>query len=60
MGNMTQEELWEQAYASADKFLRVGLDMAKANGYTIEYDEETKKYMCVPPEMNNDRNTINR
>ena len=48
---MTQEELWEQAYASADQFLRVGLDMAKANGYTIEYDEETKKYMCVPPDM---------
>jgi hypothetical protein len=45
---MTQEELWEKAYKSANLFLRVGLDKAKAKGYVIEYNEETNEFMCVP------------
>lgn len=49
---MTQEELWEKAYASADIFLRVGLDMARLQGYTIEYNEETEEFMCIPPKEN--------
>ena len=50
---MTQEELWDKAYASADQFLNVGLDMAKLNGYTIEYGEKTGEFMCIPPKENN-------
>ena len=50
---MTQEELWEMAYARASKsdnqFLICGLDKARANGYTIEYDEETKEFTVAPP-----------
>lgn len=46
---MTQEELWEKAYKSANPFLRVGLDKAKEKGYVIGYNEETDEFMCVPP-----------
>lgn len=49
---MTQEELWEKAYKSANPFLREGLDRAKAKGYIIEYNEETDEFMCVPPKEN--------
>lgn len=44
---MTEGELWEKAYASADNFMKVGLDMAKLHGYTIEYNEETGEFMCA-------------
>ena len=46
---MTQEELWNLAYAQANPFLKEGLDKMKAAGYTIEYCEETKQFTCIPP-----------
>ena len=51
--NMTQEELWRMAYVKGCYFLNEGLDRMKAAGYTIEYDEETKRFTCIPPKENN-------
>ena len=49
---MTQEELWELAYKNANGFLKEGLDKAKQSGYTIEYNEETNEFSCIPPKEN--------
>jgi len=50
---MTQEELWRMAYVKGCYFLNEGLDRMKAAGYTIEYDEETKRFTCIPPKESN-------
>lgn len=46
---MTQEQLWDLAYSTADTFLKVGLDTMKAAGYIIEYNEATGEFNCIPP-----------
>ena len=49
---MTQEELWRMAYINGCYFLNEGLDRMKAAGYTIEYNEKTKQFTCIPPKEN--------
>jgi hypothetical protein len=46
---MTQDEMWELALKTSDKFLRHGLKEARKAGYNIEYNEETQEFTCTPP-----------
>ena len=51
------DDLWDRAYETADnnEFLRLGLDMMRNAGYTIEYDDVTKMFTCIPPEKLNEQ-----
>ena len=51
---MTQEELWRMAYIKSTYFLKEGLDKMKAAGYTIEYNEVTEEFTCIPPKETNE------